>query len=130
MMKYYCIIILLFFLVIQNLQADTLMNGVRHKQAIPARIILVGSLDMGLQTGVMSNNIHSLSVGLFSQSQLSKIPADFNGDGVVNFSDFIIFANGFGHRQSDAGYNVALDLNGDGEVGFSDFLLFAAAFTG
>ena len=49
-------------------------------------------------------------------------PADFDGDGQVGFSDFILFAGAFGSA------NAAFDLDGDGSVGFADFILFAAAF--
>ena len=48
--------------------------------------------------------------------------ADFDGDGSVGFSDFLIFALVFGTNETKC------DLDGDGSVGFSDFLLFALAF--
>ncbi|HCK09782.1 MAG TPA: hypothetical protein DHW45_07885, partial [Candidatus Latescibacteria bacterium] len=48
--------------------------------------------------------------------------ADFNGDGNVDFQDFLPFAEAFGSN------NQAFDLDGDGQVGFSDFLTFANAF--
>ena len=54
--------------------------------------------------------------------------SDFNGDGRVDFSDFLSFAGGFGTSRGDLGFNVNLDLDGDGSVGFSDFLLFAGEF--
>ncbi len=47
---------------------------------------------------------------------------DFNADGEVGFSDFLLFAAAFGSR------NPAYDLDTDRTVGFSDFLVFAAAF--
>lgn len=47
---------------------------------------------------------------------------DFNGDGQVDFSDFILFARGY--QEQD----MAFDLNADGVVGFGDFLVFARAF--
>lgn len=49
-------------------------------------------------------------------------PSDFSGDGIVNFSDFVLFAQAFG--SSDAQF----DLNGNGSVDFPDFLTFTAAF--
>ena len=55
-------------------------------------------------------------------SERSKLLGDFNGDGEVNFSDFFVFADGFGGTRSD------LDLTGDGEVNFSDFFVFADVF--
>lgn len=53
---------------------------------------------------------------------------DFDGDGTVGFTDFIIFAGGFGASTGDQSYNPMLDLDGSGDVGFSDFLTFAQAF--
>ena len=54
--------------------------------------------------------------------------ADLNGDGNVDFSDFLLFAAAFGTSEGGVGYNAAADLDGDGTVAFSDFLLFANAF--
>ena len=56
--------------------------------------------------------------------------ADFDEDGEVGFSDFLIFARGFGRSAQDADFNVRLDLNGNGEVDFQDFVLFARQFGG
>lgn len=57
-------------------------------------------------------------------------PADFDGDGEVNFSDFLIFAGGFGRTGHDADFDARLDLNDSGAVDFQDFLLFAGQFGG
>lgn len=56
------------------------------------------------------------------------ITADFNGDGVVDFADFLAFVSRFGARAGDAHYESIYDLDGNGEIGFSDFLSFAAQF--
>ena len=55
-------------------------------------------------------------------------PGDFDNDGNVGFSDFILFANTFGAYSSDANYAPISDLNADGHVGFPDFILFANVF--
>ena len=52
--------------------------------------------------------------------------ADFNGDCVVDFSDFLAFASAFGKSASDAMF----DLNGNGSVDFPDFLIFVSEFEG
>ena len=52
--------------------------------------------------------------------------ADFNGDCVVDFSDFLAFASAFGKIESDAMF----DLNGNGSVDFPDFLIFVSEFEG
>jgi hypothetical protein len=105
-------------------------ENVGYRQETPTQIALVGALDMGVQTGSISNSSHTLFVGLVYKPDTQILPADFNGDGIVNFSDFLLFAIGFGHHKLDPEYNAKLDLNHDTEIGFSDFLLFAAAFAG
>ncbi len=53
---------------------------------------------------------------------------DFDGDGAVDFTDFLKFAQHFGTREGGVGYDARYDLDADGTVGFSDFLLFAGRF--
>jgi len=48
--------------------------------------------------------------------------ADFNGDGAVDFADFILFARAYGSTD------MRFDLDGDGTVGFGDFIAFTNAF--
>ena len=47
---------------------------------------------------------------------------DFTDDGMVDFSDFFLFADHFG------GTDIRYDLVSDGVVDFSDFFLFADTF--
>ena len=54
--------------------------------------------------------------------------ADFNGDCVVDFSDFLAFASTFGGTASDDDFDPRYDLNSNGEIDFSDFLIFASEF--
>ncbi len=53
---------------------------------------------------------------------------DFDGDGVVGFSDFVAFAGVFGSQRGDGKYVAAYDLTQDGGIGFDDFLVFASNF--
>ena len=53
---------------------------------------------------------------------------DLDGDGEIDFGDFVVFAEKFGQRQGDEGYDVRCDLDRDGTIGFADFLIFAGAF--
>ncbi len=52
----------------------------------------------------------------------SALTGDFNGDGKVDLSDFVLFLDGFG--TSDARY----DLDNDGTVGLGDFVIFIDNF--
>ena len=54
--------------------------------------------------------------------------ADFDGDGDVDFADLLRFAEKFGLRRGDEGYDARFDLDGNGMIGFSDLLVFAEAF--
>ena len=53
---------------------------------------------------------------------------DFDGNGQVNFADFVRFVGKYGTRRGEDGHDARYDLNGDGAVGLDDFLIFEAAF--
>ena len=71
-------------------------------------------------------------VSLNSSVRLNIIPAissDFNNDGLVDFSDFLIFVSHFGSNHLQSDYDYVFDLNNDGFINFSDFLIFVDAFS-
>lgn len=79
------------------------------------------------QTKITLTAIDSLGQQITLKFNVEIIPnptptPDFNTDGKVDFSDFILFAEAFG--SNDPNY----DLNGDGQVSFPDFILFGSAF--
>jgi len=85
-----------------------------------------GTLTLTSNDGEMPNlEIALAGTGIQTQTSLSP---DFNADGVVDFQDFLAFAQVFGGREGDGKYSARFDLTQDGSVGFSDFLEFAAAF--
>ncbi len=69
-----------------------------------------------------------LNVNIELLSGMVALSPDFDGDGRVGFSDFLVFAENFGTQQGDGQYDARTDLDSDGAVGFSDFLIFAEAF--
>ena len=60
--------------------------------------------------------------------ELQALTPDFNGDGVVNFADFLLFGGQFGARQGDGRYEAKYDLDSDGAISFGDFLIFGKSF--
>ena len=62
------------------------------------------------------------------QTPTSAPTPDFDGNGIVGISDFLLFLEQFGFSQKDEGYQARFDLDGDGVIGFGDFLIFANNF--
>ena len=60
--------------------------------------------------------------------RLAQLTPDFNGDGRVDFGDFVAFGMRFGASQGDARYDAKYDLDQDGMIGFGDFLIFGQEF--
>ena len=60
--------------------------------------------------------------------QLAALTPDFNGDGRVDFDDFLLFVEQLGFSRGDEGYDAKYDLDKDGVIGFGDFLIFASSF--
>ncbi|MDA0748771.1 MAG: beta-propeller fold lactonase family protein, partial [bacterium] len=56
------------------------------------------------------------------------IRADFNADGRVDFSDFVLFVRAYGTRIEDNTFDATFDLNRNERVDFADFILFAGVF--
>lgn len=52
----------------------------------------------------------------------------FNGDMVVDFDDFFLFANHFGMRLGHDGFDPSFDLDQNGVVNLADFFIFADNF--
>ena len=63
---------------------------------------------------------------LDDESDEATFAGDANGDGRVNYEDFLILLAGFG-QKTDAGA-AGGDFNEDGLVAFDDFLALAANF--
>ena len=59
---------------------------------------------------------------------LAQLTPDFNGDGKVDFGDFVAFGMHFGASHGDARYEAKYDLDEDGTIGFGDFLIFGREF--
>ena len=71
----------------------------------------------------------TISPALGVALQVAAPPSpDFDGNGLVGFSDFVAFAGAFGAQRGDGKYSAVYDLNGDGGIGFDDFVIFAKGF--
>ena len=53
---------------------------------------------------------------------------DFDGSGIVDFPDFLMFVNAFGSGEGQDKYEAKYDLNSDGKIAFEDLLIFTDNF--
>ena len=83
-----------------------------------------GSYDGSVLLWDMSGYVTPVGTGV----PVASSTADFDGNGTVGISDFLLFATQFGLSQGDAGYDARFDLDGNGTIGISDFLIFVNAF--
>ena len=93
----------------------------------PISDLMVGDTVSFIGFPLSETTLQALMVIRHAQSQTTR-SADLNGDGEVNFSDFLLFVAAFGKSEGEAGYNAGADLNSSGMIDFQDFLLFANAF--
>ncbi|MXX14391.1 MAG: choice-of-anchor D domain-containing protein, partial [Gemmatimonadetes bacterium] len=65
---------------------------------------------------------HTLTISGVVQPLSLEAKSDFDGDGVVSVTDFLLLVEAFGST------NPKFDIDGDGAVGITDFLLFVESF--
>ena len=53
---------------------------------------------------------------------------DFDGNGVVDIPDFLLFVDAFGSQEGQEKYEAKFDLNGDGKIADEDFQIFISSF--
>ncbi|MDE0088297.1 MAG: leucine-rich repeat domain-containing protein [Candidatus Poribacteria bacterium] len=75
----------------------------------------------GVHSGITSkqHTVPDLDGEIYLKQE-TGLPADVNGDGVVNIQDLVIVANAFGEAEPD--------VNGDGVVNIQDLVIVANAF--
>ena len=82
-----------------------------------------------LTRAIMSRDGQFETISLNVTIALLSVPSpDFDGDGRVGFTDFVLFADRFGSTRGDGIYEVKYDLDVDGAIGFADFVIFARDF--
>ena len=58
----------------------------------------------------------------------SSLRSDFDDSGVVDFTDFLVFADTFNRSAAHPAFDLRADFDNSGTVDFSDFLIFAEDF--
>ena len=70
-----------------------------------------------------SGQMESMTLNVRIELKRQALTPDFNGDGKVDFADFLAFARPYGSRRGDGRYEAKYDLDSDGAIGFGDFLI-------
>ncbi len=65
---------------------------------------------------------HTLTISGVVQPLSVEAKSDFDGSGVIDFADFLLFVGAFGSSESQ------YDIDGNGAVDFPDFLMFVQVF--
>jgi photosystem II stability/assembly factor-like uncharacterized protein len=81
----------------------------------PVRDIVFDPAERQLVAGLLGRGVFIVSI--------DACRGDLNGDGSVDFNDFLLFANLYNNRDP------RVDFNGDGVVDFNDFLAFLNIFS-
>ena len=82
----------------------------------------IDKVDLDLVTGVT----HATLASVIQFAGFPGRSGDFDGDGKVNFTDFLQFVSAF--DRDATGEFSRFDLDRDTRIGFSDFLIFASVF--
>ena len=78
----------------------------------------------------VTTRIYTVTVTRASSTDTGDtLSADFNGDGVLDVADFLLFVDVYGKRSGDAGFDARMDLDDSGEIGVGDFLIFVSLFS-
>ena len=75
---------------------------------------------------VTTTDIISFNANVASSPAASS--SDFDGDGMVGTTDFLLFAYHYGSSLGDGTYQAKYDLDGNGVIGLSDVLIFVDNF--
>jgi len=70
----------------------------------------------------------TLRLAIVEPLDMEEHSADFDNDGTVGFSDFLLFADAYGSRFGEQLWDFTFDLVLDGRVDFQDFLDFLKKF--
>jgi len=95
-------------------------NGV---MTMTSTVPLAGTQPLVIDGSVLGDVIFSGTATMVATADIPDCPADFTGDGVLDFFDISAFLTAFGNQEP------AADMNADGAWDFFDISAFLTAFS-
>ncbi len=116
----------------KNAMADSLMGTLRFRATDALSETEIRLVRVNLLRGGQSETI-PMFLGVALQGSSLGLPIsgpspDFNGNGIVDIPDFLLFVDVFGLKVGQERYETKYDLNGNDEIGIPDFLIFVDHF--
>ncbi|MYD63378.1 MAG: hypothetical protein F4W91_20270 [Gemmatimonadetes bacterium] len=91
-------------------------------------VLLVFVCEQTMGSSMDKDATTTLAVTSHTDGEDTASLPDFDDDGTVGVSDFLIFTRVFGSSQGDGKYEARYDLDADGKIGLSDFFIFIQHF--
>ena len=95
---------------------------------VTGREFSIGIKEVTLVENALSSDVITTKNAISFNANDANPSLDFDGDGHIGMSDFLLFTNHFGQVVGNAGYDAKYDLDGDDAIGMSDFLIFTEHF--
>ena len=94
---------------------------------VTGREFSIGIASVTLSENAGSSDVITTTNRIAFNATTAPTP-DFDGNGAVDFFDFLAFVGQYDTRQGDGRYQVKYDLNSDGAIDFQDFLIFVSSY--
>ena len=94
---------------------------------VTGREFSIGIASVTLSENAGSSDVITTTNRIAFNATTAPTP-DFDGNGAVDFFDFLAFVGQYDTRQGDGRYQVKYDLNSDGAIDFQDFLIFVGSY--
>ena len=94
---------------------------------VTGREFSIGIASVTLSENAGSSDVITTTNRIAFNATTARTP-DFDGNGAVDFFDFLAFVGQYDTRQGDGRYQVKYDLNSDGAIDFQDFLIFVSSY--
>jgi hypothetical protein len=87
-----------------------------------------GNYTITAEASMVPEELNTDNNNFIDGTVLVKLLGDCDGDGDVDYDDFIILAGSYGTSTGQPGYDERADFDGDGDVDYDDFIVLAGKY--